>query len=444
MCSRLLHLTASMIGWMTGCLVLVSTFTAGDLSAQDVGGFQTRLNLAGNFVALGNRQQAEGELAQAIASYNRALKLESRSAEAYVGRAMVEQQQGKTDEAIADYKQAIRIKPRFAEAHHNYATLLYRRGDIDAALAEFNQAVRSNGHLAEPHAARGVIYYLRGNMKAAIEDLTQAIKLFPGYLVGAVSLDVHNSHLAMAYNSRGLARYASGDAKGAISDFSEAIRIGPDAEFYNNRGWARDKSGDAAGALDDYSAALAIDPKLVVAYYNRAKTRLRQGEMEGADSDFSQVLNLKDDLMRQVLDLPNVTSRDILYASYINRGLSREARGDIAAAGEDFSQAKTIYPQEAGGYANHGRIQMESGRLDDAIAELDKAIGMNANLAVPYMDRGLAHLIRGDKPAAEKDFQKCLLLDPSLKPLLDARVKAVQAKKEKGHAVPGDYSQPSA
>ncbi len=87
---------------------------------------------------------------------------------------------------------------------------------------------------------------------------------------------------------------------------------------------------------------------------------------------------------------------------------------------------------------------MESGRLDDAIAELDKAIAVNASLAMPYMDRGLAQLIRGDKPASERDFQKCLLLDPSLKPLLDARVRAVQAKKEKGHAVPGDHSQPSA
>ncbi len=75
MCSRFLQLTTSVLGWMTGCLVLASTFAARDLSAQDVGGFRTRLNLAGKFVALGNRQQAEGELAQAIASYNRALKL---------------------------------------------------------------------------------------------------------------------------------------------------------------------------------------------------------------------------------------------------------------------------------------------------------------------------------------------------------------------------------
>jgi tetratricopeptide (TPR) repeat protein len=74
---------------------------------------------------------------------------------------------------------------------------------------------------------------------------------------------------------------------------------------------------------------------------------------------------------------------------------------------------------------------LESGRPDAAIAELDKAIAADAKNAMAYMDRGLAQLVQGDAQAAERDFQKCLALDPTMKAMLDRRVQAAREDKKK-------------
>jgi hypothetical protein len=45
-----------------------------------------------------------------------------------------------------------------------------------------------------------------------------------------------------------------------------------------------------------------------------------------------------------------------------------------------------------------------------------------------YLDRGVALLLKGEATEAEKDFGRCLEMDPSLKQLLEARKNEVAQK----------------
>jgi tetratricopeptide (TPR) repeat protein len=394
---------------------------------QDLGQGGNGWSMAAQMLNMGNRQQAEGQLAEAVSSYTRALTLNSNFAEAYVGRAMAEQAEGKFEEASADYVQALRIRPKMAEAHNNYASLLYEKGDMDGALVEFDKAIKLNRRMPEPHAASGMIYYLKGEMKKSIECFTRAIDLFPSFLEGVTALSARNPRLAVAYDTRALARQSLGDLTGALGDFDKAISINARADYFNNRAQVRFKLDDNEGALSDYASALAINPNLVVVYFNRGRALLQRGRKDEAISDFTNALTMRDQLAKQAANLPqNVSPESVLFLTFLNRGLAWEGKGDLGKAAEDYENAIQVGPKEASGYASRGRIEMESGQLDSAVADLNKAISMDATQPMPFMDRGLAWLMNGDVGAAEADFQKCLSMAPDLQSLLERREQAVR------------------
>ncbi len=67
-----------------------------------------------------------------------------------------------------------------------------------------------------------------------------------------------------------------GNPSGAI-DFNEAIRLNPnDAEAYYNRAKARYEQKDIEGAIADYNEAIRLNPSYVEAYKNRGNARYDQ------------------------------------------------------------------------------------------------------------------------------------------------------------------------
>jgi tetratricopeptide (TPR) repeat protein len=60
------------------------------------------------------------------------------------------------------------------------------------------------------------------------------------------------------------------------------------------------------------------------------------------------------------------------------------------------------------------------------MADYELALKIDPFYAKAYGNRGLARLYQGDKVRAEKDFDQCLKLDPTLKTLLEEQIE--QAK----------------
>ena len=77
---------------------------------------------------LGNALRKQGKLAEAIASFQQALRLKPDLAEAGNNLGLALQDQGKLGEAITAYQQAVRLKPDYAEAYNNLGNALKEQG----------------------------------------------------------------------------------------------------------------------------------------------------------------------------------------------------------------------------------------------------------------------------------------------------------------------------
>ena len=83
----------------------------------------------------------------ALADYNAAIKLNSRSSEAYSNRGVVQLDEGDLDRALSDYNVAIRLNPRSPEIHNNRGAARFLKRDLDGAIRDHTEAINLNSSI---------------------------------------------------------------------------------------------------------------------------------------------------------------------------------------------------------------------------------------------------------------------------------------------------------
>jgi tetratricopeptide (TPR) repeat protein len=197
--------------------------------------------------------------------------------------------------------------------------------------------------------------------------------------------------------------YERGNAATDVSEklrfYDEAIRLDPRLDLaYNNRAETRRTSGDAEGALEDCDVAIQLNPELAVAYSNRGLARLDKGDTEGALLDFSEAIRLRPDLA----------------LAYSNRGEARRASGDWEGAVRDCTEAIQLNPALALAYNNRGLARYDGGDPEGALRDYADAMRLNPNLALAYNNRGFIRHDRGDFEGAVGDYAEAIRFDPTL------------------------------
>jgi len=179
--------------------------------------------------------------------------------------------------------------------------------------------------------------------------------------------------------------------------------------------------GDYDRAIPELTAALKNNPCLFEAYYNRALSLIKKGNVDSAREDYTRSLKL----------FPTV-------GAYNNRGAIYSKEKNFVAAILDYSAAISLNSEwPALSHANRGAAYYflgyeemsfgDTGRamkyfndaiddLDKAIRDLNKAIEQKIELelspANPYLIRGHAHYQIGNYDAAISDCEKAIQLDP--------------------------------
>jgi lipoprotein NlpI len=85
---------------------------------------------------------SEGRQRNAITSFNQAIRLNPRSAEAYQGRGMAYNETGQNEQALKDYDAALALNPQYAEAYFNRGNVYTDMGQHERALKDYNEAIR--------------------------------------------------------------------------------------------------------------------------------------------------------------------------------------------------------------------------------------------------------------------------------------------------------------
>ncbi len=111
--------------------------------------------------AIGWNNQAVAKLSKAdykgsLAAFNRAIQIDPKLAEAYLGRGMVYSSLRNRPEALKNFNQAIKLDASFAEAYFNRADEYATMGKRKEAIADFDKAAqlyanrndKANEHLA--------------------------------------------------------------------------------------------------------------------------------------------------------------------------------------------------------------------------------------------------------------------------------------------------------
>ncbi|UCC98994.1 MAG: tetratricopeptide repeat protein [Phycisphaerales bacterium] len=84
---------------------------------------------------------------------------------------------GEYDQAIACFDKAIRIEPGFAQAYCNRGTAYYEKNQYDPAIRDFTKAIEINPDFAEAYYNRAVSYYHKKEYDKARQDVEKAQSL---------------------------------------------------------------------------------------------------------------------------------------------------------------------------------------------------------------------------------------------------------------------------
>src|SRR5208282_2112167 len=129
---------------------------------------------------LGTVLQAQGNLDEAAACYERALTLEPESAEVHLNLGNIFQAQDKLDEAVACYERALALRPELAEAHHSMGNVLQamnlqaidlqtidlqtqNEDKLDEAVVQFRRALALQPDYAQAGFRESLTQLLKGD-----------------------------------------------------------------------------------------------------------------------------------------------------------------------------------------------------------------------------------------------------------------------------------------
>ena len=180
--------------------------------------------------------------------------------------------------------------------------------------------------------------------------------------------------------------------KEAMSLLNQALQIQTDhIDAYFNRALTKEKLEDPQGALTDYQIVLLIDSTYREAAFNRAKLRHKQKQYQRAITDFKKVLTMSSGETR------------MLYF----KGTPIIKNGEVPIQG-----IATTYSLDADIHNFIGLCYHAMENFDASVLSFNEALSINPIDANYYVNRGLSEASRGNSKKALMDFRAALSLVP--------------------------------
>ena len=249
-----------------------------------------------NYIAhnnLGYILWQSGRFAEAIAEYQKALKIKPDFAAAHnnLGAVLLQNKQrvdgargqnGVFDEAIEHYRRALQINPDFTKAHINLGDALLQKGQIDEAIAHFQKALETQPNDAETETAFGNALSQKRQVDEAIKHYQKALQIDPDYPEARYNL--------------GNAFVAEGKYNDSIAAYEAAIRLRPDHyDAHHNLGCLLAAIGKNDEALKQFNEALRINSNSAESHCYLGILLGRMGHREEGIAHLHEALRLKPD-----------------------------------------------------------------------------------------------------------------------------------------------------
>lgn len=215
--------------------------------------------------------------------------------------------------------------------------------------------------------------------------LKEARKLYRQLLSGAPQDPEIHHYL-------GIISLQTGRPAEAVKQIRKAVALKPDyASAHNNLGQALDAAGRPGDAEGHYRRALELDSGFFEAHNNLGNALLKLDKTTEAVGHYRAALNIRPDYAEALFNLGTVL-----------RGID-EPEEALAC----FERAAALKPiPEA--FANVAALHERAGRLEAAKTALEKALGLNPNLADARLTLAKALIQEKDWPAARRELSALL------------------------------------
>jgi type IV pilus biogenesis/stability protein PilW len=206
----------------------------------------------------------------------------------------------------------------------------------------------------------------------------------------------------------------AGRREEAAREFDEAVRLdGRHAPAHLGRGIVFQYFGRMPDAEREYRRAIELDPELSDAHNALGQLLAVTGRAEESLHEFD-------------LALENMAYREA-YLARCNKGqaLFRLGRRDEGLA--ELKTCLSLAPRYCRGHRELGRIQLEEGRLKEALDSFGRYTELCDKSADAWYQLGLAQMKLGEPDRAREAFERCAMLKDD--PVVDecrVKVRALQ------------------
>jgi tetratricopeptide (TPR) repeat protein len=301
------------------------------------------------------------DLRCAATAYNKALQLRPQSWRTLYDLAVVEVAQKKSASAISHLRRAVDLKPDSVDARNALGMALKDSGQPAEAEKQFREILK-----ADPNSVEALNH---------LAEALTAQKLYSaaiGYWDKAVELNPENVDIGIA---RAIALSQNGDQDVAASSLQRIVKTHPDlavAHFNLGTIYANQKS--FRQAADEYREASRLSPA-------DQETRFALAKCLVLLADYAEAIPL---LKAYIPIHPKAFEPQYLL------GLSYRGLEQYPQAEQQLRSAAAIEPDHADLQYNLGLVILRSGRANEAVPHLQKAIQLDPSAEGPRLQLAIA------------------------------------------------------
>lgn len=293
----------------------------------------------------------------AIGLFDRAVALDPRYPQAFLGRGRAKADLRQHQPALADFNRALELDREYAAAYIHRGGAYRHLKEYDRALADYNRALELAPGSPHAHNGRGIVYRELGDPARAIEEYTRALAADP--------------HYQFALSNRAIMRRELREYDRALEDLNAALDLDPcRAAAFSARADFHRSQAEYDKALADIDRALEIEPENAGHLVSRANIFADRKQLERAMADYDRALGLR----------PG--SVEILN----NRGAIRTEAGDHDGALADFAAVIELDPGNSQAYNNRAVLYCDQRRYDLAIADYHRALEAGPGDILAYLN----------------------------------------------------------
>jgi protein O-GlcNAc transferase len=312
-----------------------------------------------------------GRLGEALANFERVLKLAPNLGAAHANRGLVLRDMTRLDEALVSVDKAISLQPDYADAWNIRSAVLRDMKRFDEALASVDKVVALNSGSSQAWSNRAALLHDMKQLDEALASSNKATSLQPNH--------------ANAWHNRGVVLRDLKRLVEALASFDKAISLQPNyVDAWNNRGLVLKDRKQLDEALANFDKAIALKSDFPDAWVNRGNVLSELGRPEEALVSFDRAITL-------------VPDNAIFWTNRANV-LSELKRPEEAVA--SYGKAFAINPDAEfllGRYLSQKMVVCDWDRLDDNIGKCGAAIRAAKKIILPFP---LLSLV--DDPALQK------------------------------------------